>query len=129
MKKLVLIIAVVILAVGSLFEQPERTESSTRLQREIDNLKTELGISKDQDAKITSIIGQTQKKQAEAFAKLREGTGNIDRDKMREERIKMMSETDQKLKAVITPEQGVKLEAYRKKQAEERQRRIEQRGN
>ncbi len=129
MKKLVLIVAFAILALGSVFAQPEQRDPAARLQREIENLTTELGLSKDQVAKITPIVGEAQKKQAEAFAKMREGGGNIDRDKMREERMKMMSETDQKLKAVITAEQGVKLDAFRKKQAEERRKRMEQRGN
>ena len=61
------------------------------------------------------------------FAKMRE-SGNMDRDKMREERTKMQAETDKQLKAVLTPEQGVKLDAYRKKQAEERAKMMQQRG-
>jgi Spy/CpxP family protein refolding chaperone len=55
-------------------------------------------------------------------------SGNMDREKMREERTKMMAETDKKLKAVLTAEQGVKLDAFRKKQAEERAKRMQQRG-
>lgn len=128
MKKLVLIVAVAILTMGSVFAQPEQRDPAARLQREIENLTTELGLTKDQVAKVTPIVSDAQKKQAEAFAKMREG-GNIDREKMREERMKMMAETDQKLKAVITAEQFVKLDAFRKKQAEERRKRMEQRGN
>ena len=129
MKKFLLIVAIAILTLGSGFAQPERIDPAARLQREIDNLTTELGLSKEQVAKIQPIVGEAQKKQAEVFAKMREGGGNMDREKMRDERMKMMSETDQKLKAVITPEQAVKLDALRKKQAEERKKRMEQRGN
>jgi hypothetical protein len=44
---------------------------------------------------------------------------------MTEERTKMQAETDKLLKAVLTTEQGVKLDAYRKKQAEERAKRMQ----
>ena len=54
-------------------------------------------------------------------------SGDMDRDKMREERTKMQAETDKKLKAVITAAQGVKLDAFRKKQAEERAKRMQNR--
>ena len=54
-------------------------------------------------------------------------SGNMDREKMREERTKMTAETDKALKAVLTAEQGVKLDAYRKQQAEERAKRMQER--
>ena len=57
----------------------------------------------------------------------REGGGDIDRTKMMEVRTKIMGDTDKKLKAVLTPEQGVKLDAFRKKQAEERAKRMQNR--
>jgi hypothetical protein len=124
MKKLVLIAFVALFAFGSSFAQPGGGDPAARLQRELDGLTTELGLSKDQVEKVTPIVTEAQKKQAEAFAKMRE-SGNVDRDKMREERTKMQAETDKLLKAVITPEQGVKLDAYRKKQAEERAKRMQ----
>jgi len=124
MKKLVLVIFFALFAMGSGFAQPGGGDPAARLQRELDGLTTELGLSKDQVEKVTPIITEAQKKQAEAFAKMRE-SGNVDRDKMREERTKMQAETDKLLKAVLTPEQGVKLDAYRKKQAEERAKRMQ----
>jgi len=124
MKKLVLVIFVTFFALGSSFAQPGGGDPAARLQRELDGLTTELGLSKDQVEKVTPIVTEAQKKQAEAFAKMRE-SGNVDRDKMREERTKMQAETDKLLKAVISPEQGVKLDAYRKKQAEERAKRMQ----
>ena len=126
MKKLLLVVFVAILAMGSGFAQPQgQRDPAARLQREIDNLTTELTLTKDQVAKVTPIVTEAQKKQSEAFAKMREG--GMDRDKMFEERTKMMAETDKALKAVLTPAQGVKLDAYRKKQAEERAQRMQQR--
>jgi Spy/CpxP family protein refolding chaperone len=126
MKKLLLVVFVVIIAMGSGFSQPGGGDPAARLQRELDGLTTELGLTKDQLAKVTPILTEAQKKQSEAFAKMREG-GDMDRDKMREERTKMMAETDKALKAVLTPAQGVKLDAYRKKQAEERAQRMQHR--
>lgn len=129
MKKVVLVILVAFVAMGSAFSQPDQRNPAERIQREIDNLTTELGLSKDQVAKITPILSETQKKQAEAFAKMRDAGGDFDRDKMREMRIKITTETDQKIKGIISAEQVVKLEAFRKKQAEERKKRMEQRNN
>lgn len=124
MKKLVLIVLIAIMAVGSSFAQPGG-DPAERLQREITGLTTALGLSTDDVAKITPIVTEAQKKQSEAWAKMREAGGEMDRDKMREERTKMMAETDKKLKEVLTPEQGVKLDAYRKQQAEERAKRMQ----
>ena len=126
MKKLLLVVFVAIFAVGSSLAQPGG-DPAARLQREIDGLTSALGLSKDEVAKITPIVTESQKKQSEAFAKMRE-SGNMDREKMREERTKLMAETDKQLKAVLTPAQGEKLDAFRKQQAEERAKRMQQRG-
>jgi len=125
MKKLLLVVLVALFAMGSSYAQ--QGDPAARLQKEIDGLTTALSLSKDEVAKITPIVTEAQKKQSEAFAKMRE-SGNVDRDKMREERTKMTAETDKLLKAVLTPEQGVKLDAYRKQQAEDRAKRMKQQG-
>jgi Spy/CpxP family protein refolding chaperone len=124
MKKLLLVVFVAIVAMGSGFAQPGGGDPAARLQKEINDLTSELSLTKDQVAKVTPIITEAQKKQQEAFAKMREAGGEMDRDKMRDDRAKMMADTDKKLKAVLTAEQGVKLDAYRKKQAEERAKRM-----
>lgn len=126
MKKIVLIALVAIFSVGSAIAQPN-FDPAARLQREIEGLTAALSLNKDEVAKITPIVTEAQKKQSEAFAKMRE-SGSFDRDKMREERTKMQAETDKALKAVLTAEQGVKLDAYRKQQAEERAKRMQERG-
>ena len=123
MKKIVMIVLVVILTVGSGFAQPGG-DPAERLQREITGITTALNLNKDEVAKITPIVTEAQKKQSEAFAKMRE-SGNMDRDKMREEMTKMRAETDKALKAVLTAEQGVKLDEFRQKQAEERAKRMQ----
>jgi hypothetical protein len=126
MKKIVLIVLVALFSVGSAIAQPN-FDPAARLQREIEGLTAALSLNKDEVAKITPIVTEAQKKQSEAFAKMRE-SGSFDRDKMREERTKMQAETDKALKAVLTAEQGVKLDAYRKQQAEERAKRMQERG-
>jgi hypothetical protein len=127
MKKIFLMVLVAVIAMGSSFAQPGGGDPAARLQREIDGLTTALGLSKDDVAKITPILTEAQKKQSETFSKMRE-SGSMDREKMREEMTKMRTETDKKLKEVLTAEQGEKLDAYRKKQAEERAQRMRERG-
>lgn len=125
MKKLVFVIFVAVFAIGSSIAQ--QRDPAARLKSEIDGLSTELGLSKDQVDKVTTIVTAAQKKQSEAYAKMREA-GNTDRAKMGEERAKMQTETDKAIKAVITKDQGVKLDAFRKTQAEERAKRAKERG-
>ena len=72
MKKLVLVLMVTFFALGSSFAQPGGGDPAARLQRELDGLTTELGLSKDQLAKVTPIVTDAQKKQSEAFAKMHE---------------------------------------------------------
>jgi hypothetical protein len=122
MKKLLMVIFVVTLVMSSGFAQ--QRDPAARLQREIEGLTTALGLSKDEVAKITPIVTEAQKKQSEAFAKMREGGAEVDRAKMQEVRVKITAETDKALKAVLTADQGVKLDAFRKQQAEERAKRM-----
>lgn len=122
MKKLMVLALVAILAIGTAVAQ--QRDPAARLQREIEGLTTALSLSKEDVAKITPIVTEGQKKQSEAFAKMRE-SGDMDREKMREQMTTLRAETDKQLKAVLTPEQGVKLDAYRKQQAEERAKRMQ----
>lgn len=126
MKKVLMAILIAFLAVGSCYAQPGGYDPAARLQKEIDGLTTALSLTKDQVEKITPIVTAGQKKQSELYAKMREGGGDVDRDKMREEMTKLQAETDKELKTVLTAEQGPKLDAYRKQQAEERAKRMQQ---
>jgi len=120
MKKLLMVFLVAMLTVGYSFAQkggggtPEE-----RLKKEIDGLTTALTLTNAQVTKVTPIITDSQKKRSDMMAKMHEG-GNVDRDKMREEQTKMQTETDKALKAVLTADQGAKLDAFRKTQAGER---------
>ena len=125
MKKLMMVLLVTILSVGYSFGQQRGGTPEERLAREIESLTTGLSLTKDQVAKITPVITESQKKSSEMMAKMREGGGTPDRAKMQEERTKMQAETDKALKAVLTPEQVTKLDAFRKTQAEERAKRMQ----
>jgi len=125
MKKIVMIVFMLaFVAVSGIAQQ---MDPAARLQREIEGLTTALGLNADEVAKITPIVTEGQKKQSEAFAKMREA-GEMDREKMRETRTTIQAETDKALKAVLTAEQGVKLDEFRKKQAEERAKRMQGQG-
>ena len=125
MKKLIIALLVVFIGAGSVYAQPGGGDPAARLQKEVDGLTTALNLSKDQVAKVTPIIMDSQKKQSELYAKMREG-GNMDRDKMRDEREKLQAETDKDLKAVLSADQATKLGAYRKQQADEKAKRMRQ---
>lgn len=107
---------------GSCFAQ--QRDPAIRLKAEIEGLTTALGLSPEEVAKITPIVTEAQAKQIEAFSKMR-AEGTLDRFQMHDEITKMRAETDKKLKEVLTPEQGVKLDAHRKKQAEERAKKMQ----
>ena len=124
MKRLVMLVLVAVMAVGSCLAQPGGNPEE-RLKREVDGLTTALSLTKDQVAKVTTIVTDAQKKQMDMFQKMRDG-GNMDRDQMRSEMNKMRAETDKQLKAALTAEQAPKLDAFRKQQDEERAKRMQQ---
>jgi len=124
MKKVLTAMLIVMLAVGSCYAQPGGQDPAARLQKEITGLTAALNLTKDQVEKVTPIVAAGQKKQSELFAKMRDAGGDIDRDKMHEEMNKLQADTDKELKAVLTVEQGPKLDAYRKQQADERAKRM-----
>ena len=125
MKKLIIAVLVAFLVAGSVYAQPGGGDPAARLQKEVDGLTTALNLSKDQVAKVTPILSESQKKQSELFAKMREG-GNMDRDKMRDEGEKLQAESDKEIKAVLTADQATKLDAYRKQQADKKAERMQQ---
>jgi hypothetical protein len=126
MKKLLFAVLIALLAMGSGYAQPGGGDPAARLQKEIDGLTTALSLTKDQVEKISPIVAAGQKKQSELYAKMHEAGGEVDRDKMHTEMSKLQAETDTELKKVLTAEQGPKLDAYRKQQADERAKRMQQ---
>ena len=122
MKKIQVFALIAVMTVGSGFAQ--KRDPAIRLKAEIEGLTTSLGLSPVEVAKITPVVTEAQTKQIEAFTKMREG-GTMDRDQMYQEISKMKAETDTKLKEVLTPQQGVKLDAHRKKQAQVRVKKMQ----
>ena len=118
-------VLIAMLAVGSGYAQTRGGDPAARLQKEIDGLTTALNLSKDQVEKVTPIVAAGQKKQSELYAKMHEGGGEVDREKMHDEMNKLQADTDRELKAVLTTDQGPKLDVYRKQQADERAKRMQ----
>ncbi|HEY3369928.1 MAG TPA: hypothetical protein VGK10_03710 [Prolixibacteraceae bacterium] len=122
MKKILIFVLVTVLAIGSGYAQ--QRDPGIRLRAEIEGLTNALGLSQDEVAKITPIVTEAQEKQIEAFSKMRV-EGKLDRFQMHDEITKMRAETDNKLKEVLSPEQGVKLDAHRKKQAQAKAKKMQ----
>jgi len=119
MKKVLVFALMVMLGLSSVYAQ-RGGDPAQRLQREVDGLTTALALTPDQVTKVTAIVKDAQEKQSAAFAKMREAGGTMDRDKMMADRKKSQDETDAKIKPILKGDQAAKLEAYRKKQAEDR---------
>lgn len=119
MKKIIVFALMVMLGLSSVYAQ-RGGDPAQRLQREVDGLTTALALTPDQVTKVTAIVKDAQEKQSAAFAKMREAGGQMDREKMMADRKKSQEETDAKIKTILKGDQASKLDAYRKKQAEER---------
>lgn len=119
MKKIIVFALMVMLGLSSVYAQ-RGGDPAQRLQREVDGLTTALALTPDQVTKVTAIVKDAQEKQSAAFAKMREAGGTMDREKMMADRKKSQEETDAKIKTILKGDQASKLDAYRKKQAEER---------
>lgn len=126
MKKIFVFALMVMLGLGSAFAQRGGTPEE-RLQRSVDQLKEALALTPDQVTKITPILKADQEKQSEAFRKMREAGGEIDRAKMRADREKAQAETDAKIKPILKADQITKLAEFRKQQAERMRERMQNR--
>ncbi len=114
MKKILMLVLVAFFALGSGFAQT--AESTGKKGNDgIEALTTALNLSKEQVSKVNPIVKESQVKQKELTAKMKAGG---DKAALRAEKTRLTAETDKKLKAVLTPEQAVKLDAYRKQAKE-----------
>jgi len=86
---------------------------SSRVERQLDRLKTELSLTADQSAKIRTILYTS----AAERQKMRSESGG-DPAAMRQSMMQQMADTDKKVNAVLTEEQQKKYEKIR---AERRQ--------
>ncbi len=104
MKKLVLLVFVAVVTVGSMMAQaPQeggRRNGGDRSKEQLERMKTDLNLTPDQVAKIEVVLKEEQKTMMELRA-----NGSGDRDKMREEMMKMRTARETKMKEILTPEQ------------------------
>jgi len=112
MKKLLMIALVAFFAVGSGFAQTN-DGAKKKGNGEIEALTTALELKKDQVDKLKPILKDSQAKQKEFAAKMKAGG---DKAQIKEEKSKLSASTDKSIKAILTPEQAVKFDAYRQQQ-------------
>ncbi|MEK7468461.1 MAG: hypothetical protein AAB074_13710 [Planctomycetota bacterium] len=74
----------------------------------VDNLVKELGLTEQQKAQVTDIVNKQSVAFREALTSRKEG------EDPREKMVALKSETDTQIKAVLTPEQGVKYDEIAK---------------
>lgn len=97
-------------------DQPPRQDMQQRRQQQIDDLKKELVLTKDQITKFDAIY----KEASEKITKAREAAGD-DREGMRAKMTEINKDRDTKVEKILTPEQVKKFKAYLDKQAAARQ--------
>jgi periplasmic protein CpxP/Spy len=99
-------------------DQPPRQDFQARRQQQIDALKKELVLTKEQTTKFDAIYKEFNEKMTAA----RQSAGE-DREGMRTKMQAMNKERDLKIEKILTPDQVKKFKAYLEKQAAERPQR------
>ena len=97
-------------------DQPQQQNFQQRGQQQIDTLKKELVLTKDQNTKFDAIYKDFNEKLDAA----RKAAGD-DREGMRAKMTEMRKERDLKVEKILTPDQVKKFKAYLEKQAAARQ--------
>lgn len=87
------------------------------IKRQTQRLTTELKLSKDQEAKVSEVYKKYQGKQNVDFAKMRDASDE-ERKKMREEMMKVQTERNKEIRAILTPEQAKIFDENQKKREE-----------
>ncbi len=105
------------LIVGTMAQNPNMNQQDfqARRQQQIDNLKKELTLTKDQNTKFDAIYKDFNEKSAAAMQNAGE-----DREAMRAKRQELTKDRDAKIEKILTPEQIKKWKAYQEKLAAER---------
>ncbi|MFA5816778.1 MAG: hypothetical protein WC865_14280 [Bacteroidales bacterium] len=117
-RNLILSMVLVLFMVGGLNaqDQPQQQNFQQRGQQQIDTLKKELVLTKDQNTKFDAIYKDFNEKLDAA----RKAAGD-DREGMRAKMTEMRKERDLKVEKILTPDQVKKFKAYLEKQAAARQ--------
>jgi periplasmic protein CpxP/Spy len=90
---------------GGGFQMPSAEERTKTTMEKLADLK----LDKDQTTKTDTIFATFYRAQAKRFEEMRAGGGEIDRDAMRAENEKMITERDEKLKKVWSADQFKKF--------------------
>jgi periplasmic protein CpxP/Spy len=104
--------------VGGLNAQDQQQNFQQRRQQQLDALKKELSLTKDQTTKFDAIYKEFNDKMAAA----RESAGD-DRDGMRTKMQEMNKDRDAKIEKILKPDQVKKFKEYQTKQAAARTQR------
>lgn len=117
-RNLILSIALGLFLVGGLNaqDQPPRQDFQQRRQQQIDDLKKELVLDKDQNTKFDAIYKEAGEKMTAARA-----AAGDDREGMRAKMTEINKDRDAKIEKILTPDQVKKFKAYLEKQAAARQ--------
>lgn len=94
-----------------------------RMKQQIESLKKELALNDKQVQEVTDLLKESGKKTQEV---MKNSQGN--REQMREKMTKMREEENASMKKILTEEQFKKYTDYQKKQQEEREKRMKERG-
>jgi periplasmic protein CpxP/Spy len=97
-------------------DQPPQQNFQQRRQQQIDDLKKELVLTKDQTPKFDAIYKESSEKMTAA----RTAAGD-DREAMRAKMTEINKDRDAKIEKILTPDQVKKFKAYLEKQAAARQ--------
>jgi periplasmic protein CpxP/Spy len=117
-RNLILSIVLGLLMVGGLNAQDQQQNFQQRRQQQLDALKKELSLTKDQTTKFDAIYKEFNDKMAAA----RESAGD-DRDGMRTKMQEMNKDRDAKIEKILKPDQVKKFKEYQTKQAAARTQR------
>jgi len=110
-RNFILSIVLGLFLVGGLNAQDQQSFQQRR-QQQIDDLKKELVLTKDQVVKFDAIYKEASEKMTAA----REAAGD-DREAMRAKMTELNKDRDAKIVKILTPEQVTKFKAYQEKQA------------
>jgi Spy/CpxP family protein refolding chaperone len=89
------------------------------VKRQTQRLVEELKLNKDQETKVQAINKKYMGKQSFDFAKMRDASDE-ERQKMRDEMMKVQAERNKEIRAVLTPDQAKIFDENQKKREEMR---------
>lgn len=117
-RNLILSMVLGLFLVGELNAQDQQPQQNfqQRRQQQIDNLKKELVLTKDQTTKFDAIYKESSEKMTAA----RTAAGD-DREAMRAKMTELNKDRDAKIEKILTPGQVKKFKDYQAKQAAARQ--------